>query len=208
LDFLSGPSNPYFSVRQIISDFNKSAHLKLTDLGSTCDVTVLKDILNHRRARVLEIGGGYGRLAEALLRNSGAKLQIDMLDVIPSSLALAKSYLSQSGVSVNLLQELSSSNVDVNLHLPSTVESIPDGSVDLAINVESFQEMTQDWVDYWIKIIDKKTRVGSFFYQSNAFQFRNFFELSLDSKWFLEKSIRHPRHWTQGHRTEIWRRIN
>ena len=210
LNFLSGQLNPYFSVRNLIEDFHNSDHLRLTDLGSVCDVAILKSELKtgFDELRVLEIGGGYGRLAEALFRNSGSGLKIDLVDVIPSSLALAKAYLSQSGLSVSLIPDSDSPKSDVNLHLPSSVEKIADEAVDLVINIESFQEMTQEWVDYWIQFIEKKTKVGSVFYQSNAFKYRNFFRLHLESKWSLVKSLDHPRHWSKDHRTEVWRRVS
>ncbi len=210
LNFLSGQLNPYFSVRNLIEDFHYSDHLRLTDLGSVCDVAILKSELKSGfdKILVLEIGGGYGRLAEALFRNLGAGLKFNLVDVIPSSLALASSYLTQSGLSVSLIPDAESPTSDVNLHLPSSVEAIADETVDLVINVESFQEMTQEWVDYWIRLIEKKTKVGSVFYQSNAFKYRNFFSLPLESKWSLVKSVDHPRHWTKDHRTEVWRRVS
>jgi putative sugar O-methyltransferase len=210
LHFLSGQNNPYFSVRNIIEDFQRDDNLKLTDLGSVCDVAILLPSLRRvsKEFRVLEIGGGYGRLAEALFRNSGAKLRVDMVDVIPSSLALASSYLAQSGLSVSLVSDKESAVSDVSLRLPSGVETIPDGAVDLAINIESFQEMTQEWVDYWIQVINRKTKVGSIFYHSNAFKYKNFFKLSLEPKWSLVKTVDHPRNWTKDHRTEVWLRVS
>lgn len=208
LEFLSSSINPYFSVRKLIADFNNSPNLVLTDLGSVCDVAIIKSFLGKgaRSHRILEIGGGYGRLAQALTDNGGYKLSYDMVDVVPSSLALAKSYLSMSGLSV--ADGVGTSNPDsVLLHLPSSVENLPDRSVDLAINVESFQEMTQEWVDYWVSLINRKTKAGSYVYQSNAFEYRNMFDLNLGTNWRLLKSINHPRHWTNKHRTEVWQRV-
>ena len=158
--------------------------------------------------RILEIGVGYGRFAEALIRNAGFDLHIDMVDVVPSSLALAKEYLSKSGIEVTSEPALVDEDVSVCLHFPQSLDLIPDGSTDLVINIESFQEMTQVWVDSWLEVIENKTTVGSIFYQSNYFNYKNLFDLPLGSNWILETSIQHPRHWTDGHRTEVWRRVS
>ena len=77
-------------------------HIKLTDLGSMMDAslilsqTTLFGLGENRRIRILEIGGGYGRLAEALLANFADNIeQYDLVDAIPVSLDSARTYLNK-----------------------------------------------------------------------------------------------------------------
>jgi hypothetical protein len=202
---------PYkWNVNRIIKDFEKKTYLRLTDLASICDATILRPYICKlgRPARILEIGGGYGRLADSLVRNISKNIEFDMVDVVPSSLLLAHEYLRKAGVDCQFdVTTESHVRKQVTLRGPSDCGSIEDGSVDLAINVESFQEMTQQWVDHWIELIDRVTHVGSVFYHSNSTGYKNFYSLEMGANWVIRESYPHPRHWTNSHRTEIWERI-
>ena len=212
LDYLIRLS-PKWDLHTLFKDFSRIRHLRMTDLGSAIDVAILSPLLLTMRPelRVLEIGGGYGRLAEALLRNVGSKISlgIQMIDVVPSSLALAEAYLKSSGIST--VRETESTNKPgafVRLSRAENISLVKSGSVDIVVNIESFQEMTPDWVGWYLEEVNRITQPGSYFYQSNSFGYKNFFKLELGSKWRLEGSFNHPRHWTDSHRTEIWRRID
>jgi hypothetical protein len=204
-------SRPHrWNVKRVVKDFEKNHHLRLTDLASICDATILYPYISSpgKPVRVLEIGGGYGRLAESLIGNVNAKLEIDMVDVVPSSLLLANQYLTKAGVDCHVqISTEPSVCKQVTLRGPSGCDFIEDGSVDLAINVESFQEMTQEWVDYWIKLINRSTHKGSLFYHSNSLGYKNLYTLEMGADWRILESYHHPRHWTNSHRTEIWERI-
>jgi putative sugar O-methyltransferase len=81
---------------------------------------------------------------------------------------LAGSYLSFNRISfsTNLIyKDFSLKHFLLNLDL---LTQVPDESVDLFVNIESFQEMTQDWVDFWIDMIKKKSKSHSIFYHSNS----------------------------------------
>jgi len=176
----------------------------LTDLGTIVDFSIVNSILNKSNPiSVMEIGGGYGRLAYGLLKNREI-LNYILVDPIPSSIALAADYLDKNEFAFKIINSIDEQLHRINLLHPSDLKIVPDNSVDLVINIESFQEMTQDWVDAYIDIIDMKTRSNSFFYHSNSFEYKNRFKLNLGAHWKLLTSFNHPRHWTDSHRTEVY----
>jgi hypothetical protein len=175
---------------------------KLTDLGSVVDLTLLIPLFEKNESpKVLEIGGGYGRLLEAALSNKFKFSEWHLFDVVPSSLALAMEYLVQNGHDIRFADRKG-----ISFFQLSDLAKVNDHSIDLIVNVESFQEMTQEWVDFWIEVINSKTKSGSFFYHSNSFSYKNRFTLNLGPHWNLVQEIDSPRHWSSGHRTEIWKR--
>jgi hypothetical protein len=188
--------------RKLIKDFFLTESL-LTDLGSVIDLSIIMSVCARRKLNVLEIGGGYGRLAQASHSNTSIFSQWNMVDVIPSSLLLAFDYLRRNEVPVGQSEDSDYVRL-LQLH---DLDAIRDDSLDLAINIESFQEMTQDYVDFWLQVVDSKCKIGATFYQSNSFGYKNKFQLSLKSNWILEHSYKIPRHWTESHRTEIWRKV-
>lgn len=191
-----------WNKRKLIKDFFLTESL-LTDLGSLIDLSIIMSVCGMHKLNVLEIGGGYGRLAQAIHSNTSIFSQWNMVDVIPSSLLLAHDYLRRNDVPVGQCEN----SEYVRLLQLRELNSIEDDSLDLAINIESFQEMTQDYVDFWLQVVDTKCKVGAAFYQSNSFAYKNKFQLSLKSNWILEHSYKIPRHWTESHRTEIWRKV-
>jgi putative sugar O-methyltransferase len=178
--------------------------LLLTDLGTIVDFSIINSLLNKSNPiSVMEIGGGYGRLAYSLIKNRSI-LNYFLVDPIPSSIALAADYLDKNEFAFKIITSIDEELERINILHPSDFKIIPDSSVDLVINIESFQEMTQDWVDSYIDIINMKTRSNSFFYHSNSFQYKNRFKLNLGAHWRLLTSFNHPRHWTASHRTEVY----
>ena len=175
---------------------------KLTDLGSVIDLTLMIPLFHKKESpKVLEIGGGYGRLLEAALSNKFKFSEWYLFDVVPSSLALAMEYLQQNGDISRVVDRNG-----IHFFQPSDLAKVNDDSIDLIINIESFQEMTQEWVDFWVDVINSKTKSGSYFYHSNSFSYKNRFNLNLGPNWGLVKEIDSPRHWSSGHKTEIWKR--
>ena len=176
----------------------------LTDLGTLVDFLIINSVLNKSTPiKVMEIGGGYGRLAYGLIKNREISKYI-LVDPIPSSIALAADYLDKNELIFKIISSIYQPLHRINLLHPSDLKIVPDNSIDLVINIESFQEMTQDWVDAYIDIINMKTRSNSVFYHSNSFGYKNRFQLNLGAHWKLLTSINHPRHWTDSHRTEVY----
>lgn len=200
--FLKLNNFKFNSFRLYYSVFVKK--ILLTDLGTLVDFSIINSVLNKSSPiNVMEIGGGYGRLAYGLIKNREISNYI-LVDPIPSSIALAADYLDKNELTFKIITTIDEPLHRINLLHPSDLKVVPDKSIDLVINIESFQEMTQDWVDAYIDIINMKTRSNSVFYHSNSFGYKNRFQLNLGAHWKLLTSINHPRHWTDSHRSEVY----
>jgi hypothetical protein len=206
-NYFQNDANFRWNLKKIKAQTKKSS-LILADLGTILDLLVIESLYSKEaKISVLEIGGGYGRLALSALENRGYINQWNMIDIVPSSLALANSYLELNGHKSLFGVEYGPSQDTIRLLQLSKLQMIQNESIDLFVNIESFQEMTQDWVNFWIEVINQKSKKGSYLYHSNSFNYKNNFQLDLGSSWELVRSIESPRHWTTEHRTEIWVKI-
>jgi hypothetical protein len=202
ISFLKLNNFEFNSFRLYYAVFVKK--ILLTDLGTLVDFSIINSVfIKSTPISVMEIGGGYGRLANGLIKNREISKYI-LVDPIPSSIALAADYLDKNEVTFKIITTIDEPLHRVNLLHPSDLKIVPDNSIDLVVNIESFQEMTQDWVDAYVDIINMKTRSNSVFYHSNSFGYKNRFKLNLGAHWKLLTSFNNPRHWTDLHRTEVY----
>ena len=122
-------------------------------------------------ARVLEIGGGYGRLAWLWLA-AHPGVRVVMVD-IPPALALAQEYLTRlfparraalfrAGADLRALHAdvLAS---DIAFLTPNQLDALDPLGADVALNVSSLHEMTTDQAARYLELIDRHAS-GGFFY--------------------------------------------
>jgi hypothetical protein len=175
-------------------------HVIATDFGSLMDCSLIIKLLimgkiPDKKLSILEIGGGYGRLAEAIILNVPIEVETYVLtDSLPVSLAAVQQYLSvavPNHQSVMVVPEWELTNHDFR-------------PFDLVINIESFQEMSPTFQKFWINYIDISTNSGSVAYLSNSFDYINPEKAELGSSWSSEFSSNTPRSWTPKHPTEIY----
>lgn len=178
---------------------------------------ILSNYLNLKSEKntILELGGGYGKLAYYLLKNINNYTYID-LD-IPETLTLASYFLSKSFPNKkNLFYGERSDNKNVTseydlIFLPSwEIETIQDNSVNLAINKNSLGEMNPETARNYINHVH---RTSKYFFSMNHEYFRNHFndgkkslinkEYNIDKK-FMEL-IRYP---DFGHLTYATNKLN
>ncbi|MFI0424826.1 putative sugar O-methyltransferase [Spongiactinospora sp. 9N601] len=97
-------------------------------------------------ARVLEIGAGYGRTCHAMLSNHdlAAYVVVDL----PTSLELARRYLG----AVLAREQFAR----VEFVAVEEVESSLTGAFDVCLNIDSFAEMTEDAVHYYLSLVDER----------------------------------------------------
>lgn len=204
VDYFRNNSNFNWDLKKIKNQI-KNSPLILADLGSVLDVLVIESLFSkEQKISALEIGGGYGRLAPSVVENRGDISEWNLLDVLPSSLALANSYLRLNGLQPSLSMGDDTLHNTIRLSQISKLHMIQEKSIDLIVNIESFQEMTQEWVSFWIEVINQKAKKGAYFYHSNSFNYKNNFHINLGPTWDLVRSIESPRHWTTEHLTEVW----
>ncbi len=108
---------------------------------------------------VIEIGAGFGRTAHALLKLSNAVETYTIID-LPNVLKLSSLYLK----AVLNERELAKLKFVDALGLADNKE-LPCGTADLVINIDSYQEMKPEVIDFYMDNIAGNAR---FFYSKNA----------------------------------------
>lgn len=183
------------------------------DLGSVMDmnlITAFAGISLRNKVTICEVGGGYGRLAEAFLNGMWNPVHYVLVDAVPGSLMYAHLYL---GAQFPELLIGSYYNGDAYSEgfdcyvMPSWYSHIlPNASFDICINVESMQEMSQCHVDSYFCLFDRVIKPEGEVYISNArdYVFRG--EWNIPKCWetlFLHNT---PRSWSADHPTHILRK--
>lgn len=140
---------------------------------------------------ILELGGGYGCLASIFGRLT--KAHYWMVD-LPLSLAVAQVYISRIFPDKKLFcyrhfdsyEEVKAAidGADICFFTPNQLELLPDKSVDLSLNVNTFSDMTPDQVEVYSALLSRVTAAGMYFRNelydaSNDSGYRHF----RDKKW-------------------------
>ena len=120
---------------------------------------------------VCEIGSGTGNLASLFYYHFKTKL---FLVDLPKTLLFSYSYLSQTFPDAKILlpNEVESGNFelseyDIVMMTPEQTSIIPDGIVDLTVNIGSMQEMTKESIDSYFDMMDRITKSKGYFFTSN-----------------------------------------
>jgi len=130
-------------------------------------------ILNNKIETVLEIGAGNGNFP-SILYNDWSPLRLVMVD-LPETLTTAFTFLSSSfpNAKIILPNEIEGKmpdEFDFILILPEQIDIIKNNSIDLAINIHSFQEMTHNQIDIYYKLIKRVVRLSGYFLSSNRIE--------------------------------------
>ena len=105
---------------------------------------------------IVEIGGGFGRTAQAILKLVPKARSYTIID-LPNILALSSCYLKKvlKQQEFNKLRFIETKSLEKENNFPS---------FDLAINIDSFQEMPRQTIKYYFQKVISKCR---FFYSKN-----------------------------------------
>ena len=109
--------------------------------------------------RVVEIGAGFGRTAQALIKLVGNVRQYAIID-IPEVLELSRAYLKMVLTKAEFAKLVFVNALTLNDHIHECEFRTPD----LIINIDSFQEMPQETIRYYL---DKLITDARFFYSKN-----------------------------------------
>lgn len=118
---------------------------------------------------VLEIGAGSGNFSALLMYY--LKPTITIVD-LPETLCLSIPFLADLFPDANILmphevESAQSQKYDFIFLTPNQIGQIKDNSIDLAINVFSFQEMTYKQIGKYFDLIQKTGKNGSYFLTQN-----------------------------------------
>jgi hypothetical protein len=149
--------------------------LVTADLGSIMDVDFIHSFMQRQPevTRVLEVGGGYGRLAEAMLNVFGRSIRYVMVDAVPASLFYAKRYMAKACPQARVGSYYDGDPFDFEKFdcyvMPSWhFEKQNKYRYDACVNVLSFQEMAQQHVDYFLGLFDRVAEEDALIYLANA----------------------------------------
>jgi len=187
------------------------------DLGSLMDLNLLYAFSAPSQDKVtsfLEVGGGYGRLAEAAFNIFGRTVKYVMIDSVPASLYYARKYLSYAcpdaaiGSYYDTGDNFDLSRYDIAILPAWHFQKLNTLRYDICVNIESMQEMNQYHVDYYLDLFESVAVDGATIYLSNArdYYFRGTF--NYPSNWQKLFCANTPRSWAPDHPTEIFRKSN
>jgi len=185
--------------------------LMVTDLGSIMDVNLITWMLKDRdRLLIVEVGGGYGRLAEAFMNLFGPEqVRYVLIDAVPASLMFAHFYLENRLPNIRIGSYYQNDVFDLE-KFPCYVipawhfERVNHYRYDVAVNIQSMQEMGQEHVDYYLSLFDAIASNKGLIYLSNEkdYVFRGTW--NIPDNWRCLFRLRTPRSWTRNSPTEIF----
>jgi len=131
-----------------VESFTFEGRLVSRDLiDSIIEISYLEEKLQMsktERFRILDIGAGYGRFAKRI-QEGFTNIEVSCIDAIPLSTCLSKVYLED---------EIRTGKVTV--HQLDTLDEVQEGSINLAINIHSFSEMSMPSVESWVRFLVEK----------------------------------------------------
>ena len=184
-----------------------------TDLGSILDLSLITMFLadpQSGRLAICEIGGGYGRLAEAFIETRRKRLHYVTIDAVPASLMYGYVYLKAQYPELNIGSFYAGDAYDVDYDcyiLPSWRAGVlQEAFFDICINIESMQEMQQHHVDSYLHLFDRLVVMGGEIYLSNARDYVFKGNWRIPRHWETLYLNNTPRSWTANHPTHILRK--
>jgi putative sugar O-methyltransferase len=130
-------------------------------------------IPNNKINTVLDIGAGNGNFP-SIFYNDWSPIRLIMID-LPETLTTAFTFLSSLFPNANIIlpneiEEKIPNDFDFILMTPEQIEIIDDNSIDLAVNIHSFQEMTHQQINIYFKLIQRVVRLSGYFFSSNRIE--------------------------------------
>lgn len=173
LKFLSKIDTLHLS-NGIRETLNKDIDWIAADLLSVVDVNILEKTidLSKNECKIIELGGGYGRLAEAMV-NIISGIKYVLIDAVPGSIMFSYFYLKEQlpdkkiGFYYNG-DEYDLSKYDIYIIPSWHFEAINNEKFDIAINILSMQEMSQFHVDHYLELFNSILNDYGIIYLSNS----------------------------------------
>lgn len=147
---------------------------------------------------ILDIGGGFGRLTEAIKNYyTDSKIKIVLLDNYIHSLVYAICYLKQKLPNVKIgniyegdkfnLNEYDIIIVDYNNFLKMNTYKY-----DIVINITSFQETNKKIINDYLKLTNKLLNLNGILYSENLLNYKCVFDYNIPFNWTVLKREKSP----------------
>jgi hypothetical protein len=164
--------------------------------------------------RILEVGGGYGRLCEGIMNVFGNQTTYLLADSVPVSIMYSYLFLRKTLPNKKIGLYYSSANVnieDYDCYIVPTwrMEDICEKSklnFDLLINIQSMQEMTQWHVDYYLDFFNRYARLDSFIYLNNNEEYIFKGDWNYPTNWRMLTRHQTPWSWSENCPTTIYQK--
>lgn len=184
---------------------------RVRDLSTIAEMNLLYAGLKQAAedsAYVLEVGGGYGRMAEAVM-NVIAGVKYVMLDAVPGSILYSYEYLKQMLTDKKvgfyyLGDPFDLEQFDVYIIPAWHFERLNPYAYDCCINISSMQEMGQVHVDYYLELFDQVLKTGGMAYIQNSRDYVFQGEWRFQNSWKRIFMYNTPASWTDHYPTEIF----
>jgi len=209
---LLAPHDPLGLFAANVEDRAVREGLIAADLGSIMDIDYIYSfrLRSPETSFILEVGGGYGRLAEAMFNVFAGSIRYVLVDAVPGSLFYAKGYLARACPEVRLGSYYDGDPFDLDrfdCYIVPTwhFEALNTYRYDVCVNVLSFQEMEQQHVDYYLSTFDKVAWDQALIYSDNAhddFYFKGTY--NYPRHWEKRFSANSPRRWSEEHPVEVF----
>lgn len=202
-----GLSAQYFDETNKLT--RKGEILLNTDLGTIIDLNLINAFSVKEKISVIEVGGGYGRLAEGFFEAIGAgKVKYLLLDSVPASLLYAYKYLKRKFPELKIGFYYNEDDLDLEVFdcyiMPSWHYVPTNYKFDACVNIQSMQEMEQHHVDYFLDLFDRSVASDGIVYLSNEKDYVFQGAWNCPGRWNHILSIRTPRSWTRNSPTDIY----
>ena len=187
----------------IVNDFAMDRGRMLEcDLGPIQDYLILEAHLNNISTSepliLLEVGGGYGRLAELFLRYSSLPISYLLVDGVPESVYYSWEYLRQRlpdhriGIYFNH-QHFDPARFDAYVLPAWRAKEVLSHPVHGAINVASIQEMPDETVAAYLDLFQQNVTEGGLLFLENSREFFYVREYLYPTNWLYLLKTNTPR---------------
>ncbi len=204
-----GLMNEYFDIDGNMKEGRLP--LMVTDLGSIMDANLITSLLDgEQELLIVEVGGGYGRLAEVFINIFGPeRIKYVLVDAVPASLMYSELYMKDRFPDMNVGSYYRGDDFDLEKYSCYVIpawhfERLNKYQFDACINIQSMQEMSQNHVDYYLNLFDKVVKNEGLIYLSNEkdYVFRGTWDFP--QHWQKVFQDRTPRSWTRHSPTEMF----
>jgi hypothetical protein len=198
--------------RSNVANSEIAAKLKVGDLGSIFDLTLMHEMsAPYRRpvTRILEVGGGYGRLAECAVNVFSDSVRYVLIDAVPGSLCYAAEYLRKSCPGALIGAYLDGDPFDLATYQCYVIPTwhfrrLNTYRYNVLVSVNSMQEMSQEHVDWYLKLFDDTADIEALVYLNNAHDYTFRGAWKFPAHWQKVLSASTPRSWSGNHPAEVF----
>lgn len=191
----------------------KEYDYKSIDLATIAETNIiLASLLRNNpdgEKRILEVGGGYGRIAEAL-NNIASGIKYVLIDAVPASILYSYEYLRKMLPEKKVGFYYCGDSFDLEKWDVYIVpawhfeECNGSGLYDLCINIHSMQEMSQSHVDYYMDLFNKVLQNNGIVFLENSHEFVFKGIWRYNECWERIYMYNSPASWTEYHPIEIF----